>query len=154
MTTSWRESKDAGRQAFLDSNYPQALFHYSEAIDKLLLSSASSSSPASAAEERLRVDQHGRSGSTAGSSRVGLQQQHHPFQHEHQILLSNVIACRLKIGGTDMAEKAVEEAKQVSSTIIFLTLSNLILMMNYSLSSTFPHHPSIHPSIQHVSLSP
>lgn len=122
MTTSWRESKDAGRQAFLDSNYPQALFHYSEAIDKLLLSSASSSSPASAAEERLRVDQHGRSGSTAGSSRVGLQQQHHPFQHEHQILLSNVIACRLKIGGTDMAEKAVEEAKQVSSTIIFLTI--------------------------------
>jgi hypothetical protein len=30
--------------------------------------------------------------------------------------LSNVIACRLKIGGTDMAEKAVEEAKQVSAT--------------------------------------
>jgi hypothetical protein len=110
MTTYWRESKDAGRQAFSDSNYPQALFHYSEAIDKLL-SSASSSLPASAAEERRRV------GRTASSSRrVGQQQQQRPFQHEHQILLSNVIACRLKIGGTDMAEKAVEEAKQVSAT--------------------------------------
>ena len=123
MTTSWRESKDAGRQAVLDSNYQEALFQYSEAIDKLL-SSASSSLPASAAEERRRVDHDGRSGRTANSSssssssssRVGQQQQQRPFQHEHQILLSNVIACRLKIGGTDMAEKAVEEAKQVSAT--------------------------------------
>ena len=32
---------------------------------------------------------------------------------ERQILLSNLVACRLKIGGNDMAEAAVEEAKQV-----------------------------------------
>lgn len=32
---------------------------------------------------------------------------------EHQILLSNVVACRLKIGGSEMIEKAVEEAKKV-----------------------------------------
>lgn len=37
----------------------------------------------------------------------------HQFQYEHQILLSNVIACRLKIGGNEMAQKAVEDAKQV-----------------------------------------
>lgn len=31
-----------------------------------------------------------------------------------QILLSNVIACRLKIGGKEMIDKAVGEAKEVS----------------------------------------
>ena len=34
--------------------------------------------------------------------------------NDKQILLSNVVACRLKIGGEDMATQAVEEAKQVS----------------------------------------
>jgi hypothetical protein len=33
---------------------------------------------------------------------------------EQQILLSNIVACRLKIGGPAMAAAAVEEAKQVS----------------------------------------
>jgi Tfp pilus assembly protein PilF len=32
---------------------------------------------------------------------------------EKQILLSNIVACRLKIGGPAMAAAAVEEAKQV-----------------------------------------
>lgn len=32
---------------------------------------------------------------------------------EKQILLSNIVACRLKIGGPVMAAAAVEEAKQV-----------------------------------------
>lgn len=34
--------------------------------------------------------------------------------NDKQILLSNVVACRLKIGGEDMATQAVEDAKQVS----------------------------------------
>jgi hypothetical protein len=34
-------------------------------------------------------------------------------QAEKQILLSNIVACRLKIGGSAMAAAAVEEAKQV-----------------------------------------
>jgi hypothetical protein len=36
--------------------------------------------------------------------------------NDKQILLSNVVACRLKIGGEDMATQAVEDAKQVSSS--------------------------------------
>eukprot|EP00984_Skeletonema_dohrnii_P000932 scaffold303_cov145-Skeletonema_dohrnii-CCMP3373.AAC.3 len=32
--------------------------------------------------------------------------------NDKQILLSNVVACRLKIGGEDMATQAIEEAKQ------------------------------------------
>lgn len=35
---------------------------------------------------------------------------------EKQILLSNMVACRLKIGGTAQAEAAVENAKQVSES--------------------------------------
>ena len=34
-------------------------------------------------------------------------------QVEHEILLSNSVACRLKIGGPEMAFVAVEEAKKV-----------------------------------------
>lgn len=34
--------------------------------------------------------------------------------NDKQILLSNVVACRLKIGGEIMAAQAVEDAKQVS----------------------------------------
>lgn len=36
--------------------------------------------------------------------------------NDKQILLSNVVACRLKIGGEEMVTQAVEEAKQVSSS--------------------------------------
>ena len=36
-----------------------------------------------------------------------------PDATEKQILLSNIVACRLKIGGPAMSAAAVEEAKQV-----------------------------------------
>lgn len=38
-----------------------------------------------------------------------------PDAAEKQILLSNIVACRLKIGGPAMSAAAVEEAKQVRS---------------------------------------
>ena len=44
---------------------------------------------------------------------------------EHQVLLSNVIACRLKIGGVDMATKAVEDSKQVSVVYDMYIICNL-----------------------------
>ncbi|KAL7538817.1 hypothetical protein ACHAXR_008804 [Thalassiosira sp. AJA248-18] len=80
----WRDSKDAGKQAFSQGNYSEALSCYSEAITLLLAS-----------------EEQGNRGSGRG---------HHT--NEHQVLLSNVIACRLKIGGQDMANKAVEESKE------------------------------------------
>jgi hypothetical protein len=116
--TAWRESNDAGRRAFSESNYSQALFHYSEAIDQLLV--FSSPSPASA-EEEPRHDHPGDNRNGGQQQQQQQQQQQHLFQkdnNEHQILLSNVIACRLKIGGIDMAEKAVEEAKQVNTSMV------------------------------------
>ena len=75
---TWRETKDAGKQAFSEGDYPEALSLYSDAVDQLLTTS----------ENGNHVS-------------------------EHQILLSNVIACRLKIGGEDMVGKAVDEAKEV-----------------------------------------
>ena len=76
--SSWKESKDAGQQAFVNENYPEALNQYTKAIDLLTSEEGSSNNI-----------------------------------KEHQVLLSNVIACRLKIGGDDMATKAVDDSKQV-----------------------------------------
>jgi len=77
------DAKEAARQAFTDENYPEALSLYTKALDQL--------------------------------SENGSSQQHDAstILSERQILLSNVIACRLKIGGEDMASTAVEEAKEV-----------------------------------------
>ena len=81
----WRETKDAGKQAFTEGEHGKALALYSEAIEQLL---AADEEPAHGG---------GRGGHTT----------------EHQVLLSNVIACRLKIGGPEMTAKAVAEAEQV-----------------------------------------
>ena len=95
---SWRDTKDAGKEAFTNGSYSEALTLYSDAIDQLL----------TPAEEEadgsyVFVDGNGTNGHT----------------EEHQILLSNVIACRLKIGGEDMSKKAVDEAKQVRDDRLF-----------------------------------
>ncbi|KAL7472584.1 hypothetical protein ACHAXS_012955, partial [Conticribra weissflogii] len=86
MRTTWRESKDAGNLAFNEGNYPEALAFYLRAL------------------EQLSDDEHGND-DHAGARRDD-------NSKDRQILLSNVIACRLKIGGEDMATKAVEEAKE------------------------------------------
>jgi hypothetical protein len=80
-------SKDDGKRAFIENRFSDALGHYLTAIDEILTTSSST---------------EGASSSNSSSS-----------NREHQILLSNVVACRLKIGGIDMIEKAVEEAKKV-----------------------------------------
>jgi hypothetical protein len=81
--TSWTTYKDLGARSFSSNNYHEALAHYTRAID--LLSSHTNGEGNEANE----------------------------VERQHQILLSNVIACRLKIGGEEMANKAVEEAQQV-----------------------------------------
>ena len=95
--TSWRESKDAAAEAYRAERWVDALDHYSSALDQL--------SSSSSKEDVQRRDEVGRGGGGRGGS------------SDHQILLSNVIACRLKIGGTGMVEKAVEEAKKVRRVV-------------------------------------
>jgi hypothetical protein len=97
--TTWTESKDAGNRAFSESKFSEALDHYSAAIDQLSSSSSS--------EGAQRRDEGSRGG---GGGRGGSASEH---QQQLSILLSNAVACRLKIGGTDMVEKAVEDAKKV-----------------------------------------
>mmetsp|Transcript_28088 Transcript_28088/g.57537 ORF Transcript_28088/g.57537 Transcript_28088/m.57537 type:complete len:466 (+) Transcript_28088:150-1547(+) len=86
MRTTWRESKDAGNLAFNDGKYPEALTFYLTAL------------------EQLSDDEH------ENYYDAGARRDDH--SKDRQILLSNVIACRLKVGGEDMATKAVEEAKE------------------------------------------
>ena len=92
----WKESKDAGKIAFTNQNYPEALNQYCKAIKQLLTSSSSNLN---------------NEGSSSSSSSRNDDNNH---TEEHQILLSNVIACRLKIGGSDMINLAVEDAKKVN----------------------------------------
>ncbi len=77
----WTEFKDAGKVAFSQGNFPQALSSYQTALVELT------------SEER-------RDGSDKSNDK--------------QKILSNVVACRLKIGGEEMVTRAIEEAKQVS----------------------------------------
>jgi hypothetical protein len=102
--TSWRESKDAAAKAYRAERWVDALDHYTSALDQL----SSSSSSKEDVQRRDEVAGRGCGGGRGVSS-------------DHQILLSNVIACRLKIGGTDMVVKAVEEAKKVRCVIVSIT---------------------------------
>ena len=96
----WKESKDEGKAAFTNQNYPEALSQYCKAIEQLTSSSSSSSNL----------------NNNEGSSSSRNDNNH---TEEHQILLSNVIACRLKIGGSEMINLAVEDAKKVSCFTVY-----------------------------------
>ena len=52
------------------------------------------------------------------SYRAGISPEYNCPRDERQIMLSNIVACRLKIGGSAMAAAAVEEAKQVSVVVV------------------------------------
>ena len=92
--SSWQDTKDAAKQAFTSAHYSDSLTLYLEAIDQLLAEDTPSSTSTSNDENSNHRKEH---------------------TNEHQILLSNVIACRLKIGGEEMATKAIDEAKKVST---------------------------------------
>ena len=101
----WKESKDAGKVAFTNQNYPDALHQYCKAIEQLTSSSSNSN-----------INEGSSSSSSSSSSSRNDDNNH---TEEHQILLSNVIACRLKIGGSEMINLAVEDAKKVSCFTVY-----------------------------------
>ena len=109
----WKESKDEGKAAFTNQNYPEALNQYCKAIEQLTSSSSNLNN-------------------NEGSSSSGRNDNNHT--EEHQILLSNVIACRLKIGGSEMINLAVEDAKKVSCFTLCMWLSCTVLMFCIILS--------------------
>ncbi|KAL7503759.1 hypothetical protein ACHAXN_001511 [Cyclotella atomus] len=84
MASSWTEESNLGASSYSSNNYPDALVHYTNALDTLLNSSSGD------AVEITEIEK----------------------KKQHQILLSNVIACRLKIGGEEMVERALVEARE------------------------------------------
>lgn len=84
MTSDWSNDSDLGATSFSSQNYHEALRHYSNALEKLHIGESSSGGDST---ERKK---------------------------QHQILLSNVIACRLKIGGDEMISRSIGEAKEVN----------------------------------------
>ncbi|KAL7506689.1 hypothetical protein ACHAXN_003923 [Cyclotella atomus] len=84
MTASWTEESNLGASSYSSNNYPDALVHYTNALDTLLNSSRGDAVEISEGEKKK----------------------------QHQILLSNVIACRLKIGGEEMVETALVETRE------------------------------------------
>ena len=51
--------------------------------------------------------------------------------HERQLLLSNIVACRLNVGGLAQAEAAVDNAKQVSIGTTCLTRVDYIFFESH-----------------------
>uniref|UniRef100_A0A7S4EI96 Uncharacterized protein n=1 Tax=Pseudo-nitzschia australis TaxID=44445 RepID=A0A7S4EI96_9STRA len=80
--TSWIGWKERGRQAYIRGDYDVALQAYTQALHH-------------------RHHQHYSPSSSSSSSNL-----------DQQILLSNMVACRLKLGGSAQAEAAVENAKR------------------------------------------
>ena len=101
MTTR-STSKDAGKQAFSQGKYPEALSLYSQALDQL-----------------TNDGQNNDDSSNGNDSNSG---RNTNDANERHILLSNVIACRLKIGGDNMIANVVDDSKEVSADFIFLNL--------------------------------
>lgn len=66
---------------------------------------------------------------------------------ERQLLLSNIVACRLNVGGSAQAEAAVENAKQVSiGTICSKTIAcvwNLSHLISSHINENYDGHDSV-----------
>ena len=92
---TWRDSKDAGKEAFQQEEFHESLKFFLGAIDL------------------LKEEEEQEGGSTNSNSDRPTARGSHQNKWQHQLLLSNAVACRLRIGGREMIEKAVEEAKKV-----------------------------------------
>ena len=89
---SWQDFKEEGKRHFRNANYTEALVSFQEALGKI------------ETEEQQQQQQQ-----QTGSNSIN-------FIEERQILLSNSVACRLKINDTEMKIVAIEEAKKVRRT--------------------------------------
>jgi hypothetical protein len=84
-TSSWRGWKERGKQAYLRGEYASALQGYSQALQR----------------------RHNFS-----SNNNNIRDFSFPSRLDQQILLSNMVACRLKLGGVPQAEAAVATAQK------------------------------------------
>ena len=89
---SWRAWKERGKQAYLNGDYASALQNYSQALQR---------------QNNIHLLNNEIS-NNLNSSLL-------PSTLDKQILLSNMVACRLKIGGAPQAEAAIANAQKCIS---------------------------------------
>ena len=87
--TSWISHKNQGKRFYDQNDYASALESYRQSLDSLTVTCGGNNLESS----------------TSGSSRK-------TYHLDQQILLSNMVACRLHLGGPENAQAAVNEAKQ------------------------------------------
>jgi len=92
-SSSWRGWKERGKQAYLNGDYASALQNYSQALQRQnnILSNI--------------LTNQGDNGNNLLP----------PSKLDRQVLLSNMVACRLKLGGAPQAEAAVTNAQKCIS---------------------------------------
>lgn len=86
-STSWRGWKERGKQAYLNGDYASALQNYSQALQRQ--------------NNILNNMLNGDNNNFLPPSKL-----------DRQVLLSNMVACRLKLGGAPQAEAAVTNAQK------------------------------------------
>ena len=89
---SWRGWKERGKLAYLKGDYASALQNYSQALQR-----------------QNNIYSNVLNGAEGSSSIL------FPSRLDRQILLSNMVACRLKLGGAPQAEAAVANAQKCIS---------------------------------------
>jgi tetratricopeptide (TPR) repeat protein len=94
-TSSWRGWKERGKIAYLRGDYASALQNYLQAVQRQ--------------HNSFGANTNANSNNNSNSS---VRDFSFPSRLDQQILLSNTIACRLKLGGAPQAEAAVVTAKK------------------------------------------
>ena len=101
-SSSWITIKNQGRDYYHNSNYKQALICFQQALTRL-------------EQEYQQHQQHNQEDQRNNNNNNNHNHNSYNefYNKESQILLSNSLACRLKIGDREMLIVAIEEAKKV-----------------------------------------
>lgn len=93
-SSSWRGWKERGKQAYLKGDYASALQNYSQALHR-----------------QNNIVNNVQAGNNNNNNNI----HNIPSKLDRQVLLSNMVACRLKLGGAPQAEAAVSNAQKCIS---------------------------------------
>lgn len=93
LSSSWRGWKERGKQAYLKGDYASALQNYFQALHR-----------------QNNILNNVQAGNNNNNNIHNI-----PSRLDRQVLLSNMVACRLKIGGAPQAEAAVANAEKCIS---------------------------------------
>ena len=115
-SSSWITIKNQGRDYYHNSNYKQALICFQQALTRL--------------EQEYQQHQQQNQEDQRNNNNHNHNSYNEFYNKESQVLLSNSVACRLKIGDREMIIVAIEEAKKVRNIqyTTYILLSSLLLL--------------------------